>query len=140
MIRSFVIALSLFGPGAAFGTIAPGEAVFFLDFSNSAAGVRLFNGAKHDTNSNALEFTTALQFAELTSLAPAAGQGKGEGPLNGIKSMSIGGWFFPRRSGEQVFLFRALPEIGPLGERFFRRSEQFVTFMLGTDTHGFFMG
>jgi len=54
--------------------------------------------------------------------------------------MTVGGWFFPFRSGEQNFLFRGVPEIGSGGERFFRPSERFVNFILGTDQHGFLMG
>jgi dienelactone hydrolase len=45
-----------------------------------------------------------------------------------------------RRSGEQSFFFRGVPEIGPQGERFFGRQEKWVNFVLGTDQRGFFLG
>jgi dienelactone hydrolase len=122
--------LSVFCGSGAFSAISPTYAAFFLDFHDSAAGVQLFHGARHSTNHHALEFTTALQFAEVETIKS----------LDRIKALSIGGWFFPRRSGEQVFLFRSLPETGSLGERFFRPSNKFVNFMLGTDVHGFLMG
>jgi len=63
-----------------------------------------------------------------------------EKKLDGIKAMTVGGWFYPQRSGEQVFFSRGLPEAGPQGERMFRRQEKWVNFCLGTDQHGFLMG
>jgi dienelactone hydrolase len=113
-----------------FAAISPTNAAFFLDFEDSATGVRLFHGARHSTNYHALEFTTSLQSGEIEAIKS----------LDGINAITVGGWFFPRRSGEQVFLFRSLPETGSLGERFFRPSDKFVNFMLGTDVHGFLMG
>jgi dienelactone hydrolase len=113
-----------------FGQLSRSGALFFADFRNFADSVQLMQGARWETNSGTLAFDTSLQYAELTD-RPS---------FDDIKSLSIGGWFFPRRSGEQVFLFRGLPEIGPLGERFFRRSDEFVNFILGTDQHGFLMG
>jgi hypothetical protein len=54
--------------------------------------------------------------------------------------VTIGGWFFPRRRGEQYFFFRGMPEIGPQGERYFRPADNWVNFILGTDQHGFLLG
>jgi hypothetical protein len=102
--------------------------VLFLDFEHDDPRIKLVNGARHVDG--ALEFNTAFQYAEI------------EFPrqLDGAKAVSIGGWFFPRRSGEQYFMFRGVPEIGPLGERFFRPTNSWVNFVLGTDQRGFLMG
>lgn len=77
-----------------------------------------------------LEFTTALQYAEVQFSRK----------LDGVKAMTIGGWFFPRRVGEQYFMLRGVPEIGPLGDRFFRPANNWVNFVLGSDQRGFLMG
>lgn len=105
--------------------------VLFINGRHSNT-VHLLNGAKWTSHSNGarLEFTTPLQYAE--SPIPVS--------LHGLAEMSIGGWFFPRRSGEQYFLFRGVPEIGAQGERFFHPSDRFVNFVLGTDEHGFLLG
>lgn len=102
--------------------------VLYLDFEKDDPRLRLMNGAIR-TN-GVLEFTTSLQYAEID--VPHV--------LNGAAAASIGGWFFPRRTGEQYFMFRGVPEIGPLGERFFRPTNTWVNFVLGTDQRGFFMG
>jgi dienelactone hydrolase len=104
------------------------EPILRLDFREPPASLRLHSGAK--VKDGALELATYLQHAEI-----AAPKG-----LDGIEAMTVGGWFFPRRVGEQYFLFRGLPEIAPQGERMFRRSDKSVNFLLGTDQHGFFMG
>jgi dienelactone hydrolase len=77
-----------------------------------------------------LEFTNPLQYAEVQL----------DRNLDGIEAMTVGGWFFPRRSGEQYFFSRGLPETGPFGERFFRPNPKWVNFVLGTDQHGFLLG
>lgn len=115
---------------------APGikaaDCAFFFDFQSLSADVRLEHGARHvpRPGGGALEFTTALQFAEITRPLK----------LDGVTSASVGGWFFLRRSGEQCFFFRGLPETGSQGERLFRPATNWVNFLLGTDQHGFFMG
>src|SRR3989442_2173088 len=76
------------------------------------------------------EFTHALQHVDLEF----------SGKLDGIEAMTIGAWVFPKRSGEQVFFARGLPECGTNGERMFRPNEKWVNFLLGTDQHGFLMG
>ncbi len=78
----------------------------------------------------ALQFTTALQYAEIAF----------SNRLDRINAMSVGGWFFPRRTGQQSFFFRGLPEIAPQGERLFRPNPDWVNFVLGTDQHGFLLG
>lgn len=108
--------------------IGPEGAVLYLDFARSAQGVRLVHGARHE--SETVEFTEALQWAEVEQ-SPR---------LDGITAMSVGGWFFPRRTGEQSFFFRGLPEAGPLGERLFPARDDWVNFGLGTDSHGFLLG
>jgi hypothetical protein len=111
--------------------ITPTGTFLFIDGQHTN-GVRLLNGAKWISHSNGprLEFTTALQLAG-TPLS---------GSFDAISEMTVGGWFFPRRNGEQYFFFRGVPEIGAQGERFFRPSDRFVNFVLGTDQHGFLLG
>jgi dienelactone hydrolase len=106
--------------------------ILAVDFSKGDAGARLVNGAKWagGPNGGALEFTTALQYAELDFSRK----------LDGLKAMTVGGWFYPLRSGEQSFLFRGVPEVGPQGERMFRRNDHWVNFLLGSDNHGFLLG
>jgi dienelactone hydrolase len=115
---------------ATLGTL-PGP-TWSLDLERPAPDFKLFHGAKVVATpaGKLLEFTTALQFAEVPF----------QQKLDGAESVTIGGWFLPRRYGEQSFLFRGVPEIGPLGERFFRRQERWVNALLGTDQHGFLMG
>lgn len=109
----------------------PGQ-VLFLDFNEKDPSLQCHHGVRRIEGrfGSALEFTTALQYAEVEFSRS----------LHEAKSVTIGGWFFPRRTGEQSFLFRGVPEIGPLGDRFFRPAEDWVNFLLGTDQRGFFMG
>ena len=111
--------------------INPANAVLFLDFEMPSP-VRFEHGAKirEGRYGKALEFTTPLQYAEIDFT----------NQLDGINSMSIGGWFFPYRSGEQNFLFRGLPQIEERGNRMFPRQNDWVNFVLGTDHHGFLLG
>ena len=92
------------------------------------SGARLAGGARLEKG--VLEFTNALQIAEVDFSRK----------LDGIEAMTVGAWVFPRRSGEQSFLFRGAPEAGPNGERMFRPDDRWVNFLLGTDQHGFLMG
>jgi dienelactone hydrolase len=84
-----------------------------------------------------------IDFAE-TNLAFTTYEQRAEMPfsrkLDQVEAVTIGGWFFPRRSGEQYFMVRGAPETGANGERFFRRQEHWVNFLLGTDHRGFFLG
>lgn len=125
-----LLVLSFFG--RAHSEIGPIGSILFLDFEAEDQRIELRNGARRTNNTAGwnLEFTTALQYAEI----------KSSNTLDGIESMTVGGWFFPRRSGEQCFFFRGVPEIGPQGERFFRPQEKWVNFVLGIDQHGFFLG
>ena len=102
--------------------------VLFLDFEQEDTRIRLVNGARRIDG--ALELTSALQYAEMEF----------SGHLNGAGAASVGGWFFPRRVGEQYFVSRGMPEIGPLGDRFFRPTNTWVNLVLGTDQRGFLMG
>lgn len=99
-----------------------------LDFGRDDPAVQPRFGARR--TDRGLECVTPLQHAE----APFARK------LDGFGAVTVGGWFFPRRAGEQYFFCRGLPEIGPGGERFFRPNERWVNFVLGTDQHGFFLG
>ena len=120
----------LAGAGAQ-AQVTPAGAALFID-ARQTNHCHLIHGARWTEHSNGarLEFTTPLQYAA----APLAES------LRGATEMTIGGWFFPRRSGEQYFLFRGVPETGAQGERFFRRSDRFVSFLLGTDQRGFLLG
>jgi hypothetical protein len=60
--------------------------------------------------------------------------------LDGLSAMTIGVWVQPRKTGEQVFFGRGVPESGPNGERMFRPNEGWVNFFVGTDHRGFLMG
>jgi Abhydrolase family/Concanavalin A-like lectin/glucanases superfamily len=115
---------------AANAEIVSGDAVQWLDFERGDAGMRLENGARWNEKSRALEFMDAAQFAEQ----------KFSQKLDGLAACSIGGWFFPRRAGEQAWLCRGVPEVGENGERFFRRAEDWVKVLLGTDQRGFLLG
>jgi Abhydrolase family len=112
--------------------LLPTDAIIRLDFAEDSARVRLVHGAKRITGSfkGALEFTTALQYAEIDFSRK----------LDRIQSASIACWIFPWRSGESDFLFRGSPDIAPLGERRFPPAKGWVNFFLGTDQHGFLMG
>lgn len=62
------------------------------------------------------------------------------GKLDRATAATLEAWVLVRRAGEQTFAGRGLPEIGPGGERFFRRAEGWVNFFIGTDARGFLMG
>lgn len=109
--------------------IGPRGAALYLDFgAGRRPGIRLLDGARRV--GPGLEFTTAIQAAEMT-FARA---------LDDAPAVTVGGWLFPRRAGEQMFLSRGLPEVGPIGERQFPPRERWVNFVLGTDQHGFLLG
>jgi hypothetical protein len=118
--------------GTLAGAVAADDPALILDFAKDDPSVRLVNGAKRvpGASGGALEFTQHLQYAEVALSRP----------LDGLRAMTVGGWFFPRRSGEQYFLSRGLPEVAPQGERVFRRQEAWVNFVLGTDQRGFLLG
>ncbi len=135
------LVLALLATAPAQAQIVPERAALFFDFnkglSDQAEGGRELHleGAKLDRNGH-LEFTTASQYAELGNEAMALIARR----LRGIKAMSIGGWFYSRRAGEQTFFSRGLLETGSLGERLFRPREDWVNFCLGSDQHGFLLG
>lgn len=112
--------------------IGPEGAALYLAFEKDDARVTLAHGARRVQGrfGGALEFTTPLQYAEIEFSRR----------LDGVEAATVGGWFFPRRSGEQYFLFRGVPEIAPQGERLFRPANDWVDFVLGTDQHGFLLG
>jgi dienelactone hydrolase len=106
---------------------AVAEPALHLDFARDMPDVKLVGGAKR--LEAALEFTNPLQYAEV----PFARK------LDGIDSITVGVWVYPKRAGEQCFFFRGVPESGPNGERMFRPNDKWVNFVLGTDQHGFFL-
>jgi dienelactone hydrolase len=129
---TFFVAVAMSVASTSAADLPVADAALALDFSKDDPGVRLTNGARLVKGSfgGALECTHHLQYAEV----PFARK------LDGIEAMTVGGWFFPRRSGEQYFFFRGLPEVAPLGERVFRPNDKWVNFVLGTDQHGFLLG
>jgi hypothetical protein len=110
----------------------PRDTIIHLDFAHETKDVRLLNGTRRIAGSTggALEFSTALQYAEVDFSRK----------LDGLRAATIGGWFNLRRAGEGAFFFRGVPEIAPLGERRFAPQKGWVNFFLGTDQHGFLMG
>src|SRR5688500_14806711 len=106
-------------------------ATLYLDFEKDGE-VELVNGAKVKEGKfgKALEFTSALQYAEVAFSKR----------LDGVSGVTVGGWFFPWRRGEQAVFFRGLPQIEERGNRLFRRETNWVNFVLGTDERGFMMG
>lgn len=101
--------------------------VLHLDFAYDQPAVKLVHGAKRIDG--AIEFTNALQYAEVPF----------NRNLDGIDSITIGLWVYPKRSGEQAFFFRGVPELGSNGERMFRPNDRWVNWVIGTDQHGFFL-
>jgi hypothetical protein len=112
------------------GALDRREAALFVDVGETNVALR--NGVVVIKT----EFGTALEFKTHRQEAEAAFSRK----LDKAQAVTIGGWFFPRRSGEQYFIARGTPETGVNGERFFRRQERWVNFVLGTDHRGFFLG
>src|SRR5262245_20286762 len=94
---------------------APSNASIYLDFSQQNEHLLLRNGLGMVTGrfGSALEFTTPLHLAELGLTKR----------LEGAQAATVCAWVMPRRSGEQYFVARGLPETGANGERFFRREE-----------------
>jgi dienelactone hydrolase len=124
------------------GGVRPEHALVYLDFADgvknrSRAGGELAvrHGLRRDADGR-LEFTNPRQYGELDRDAMAALSRQ----LVGAEALSVGGWFWCRRAGEQAFLSRGEIETGPLGERLFPPGERFVNFCLGTDRRGFLLG
>jgi dienelactone hydrolase len=63
-----------------------------------------------------------------------------KGKLDAVESATVGGWFLPRRRGEQTFVGRGEIETAPEGERMFRPAKGWVNFTLGCDSRGFLTG
>jgi dienelactone hydrolase len=125
--------LSVGSAGGALAATSPPDAALFLDFdAPDTTQVRLVHGPKRVTGKfgTALEFTNSIQRAEV-DLARR---------LDGIRALTVGGWFMPRRAGEQAFFFRGVPEAGPNGERMFPPQKDWVNFLVGTDQHGLLLG
>jgi dienelactone hydrolase len=118
---------------ADFLVASPPDTVLFLDFDEAeAAHLRLHNGATRVMGKfgAAIEFADALQYVEVDFARR----------LDGVKAATVGAWVMPKRAGEQAFVFRGAPRVGQNGERMFPPREDWVSFLLGTDQHGFFLG
>jgi hypothetical protein len=131
IIVSLATGIALGFTSLARAAIGPAGAVFFLDH-NRLQDAALTGNVRVSTNTfgRALEFVSPTQHVEV----------RFTNGLNGTSNVSVGGWFFPRRSGEQYFLTRGVPDVGANGERFFRRQSDWVNFVLGTDPRGFLLG
>ena len=132
VLAATVLATAIAGKVSAFAA-SPSDALLFLDFDDGDLGaVRLCNGATRVSGKygNAIEFTGALQYAEVAFSRR----------LDGVKAATVGAWVIPKRAGEQAFVFRGAPKVGQNGERMFPPREDWVGFLLGTDRHGFFLG
>ncbi|MEX2141377.1 MAG: prolyl oligopeptidase family serine peptidase [Pirellulales bacterium] len=134
MIRCFFsCALIWLAAAPAVAEISPDAALVFLDFEDeSLDGVKLIGGAKRAAGKfgHALEFRTQVQHADLPF----------DRKLDGLSAISIGGWFFTRRQGEQYFFSRGLPQIAEDANRRFPAEKAWVNFVLGTDQRGFVLG
>ncbi len=122
--------------------IAAGEALVLFDFSRGTANLApaggelvLRHGLRLDGN-QCLEFTTPRQEAEVDRPGMVAVSRR----LREVDALSVGGWFQCRRVAQQMIVGRGEMEIGPLGERFFRPSDRFINFCLGTDERAMLMG
>jgi hypothetical protein len=119
----------------------PTGAALYFDFTVSASDLAgqgrplVLRGASWEAG-KPLEFASPLALAEVDP----GGMEHLSRVLNGGRAMTVGGWFFCRRSGEQLLFSRGAPEIVSQGERLFRPSDRYVNFLLGTDQHGFLMG
>lgn len=61
-------------------------------------------------------------------------------PLDGIEALTVGAWVRPLRRESNVFLRRGELDIAASGDRLFKPRPDLVTFLLGSDERGFFMG
>ena len=129
--RLSFVALLMACASAAPAADDPALRVDFRD-AGEPSRIRLIDGARviDGPFGKALETTRPTQYAEVAL----------DRPLDGIKAMTVGAWVFPRRAGEQQFVVRGEPEVGANGERVFRPRDDRVTFLLGTDQHGFLLG
>ena len=69
--------------------------VWALDLDRAEPDFSLHHGARVVTSpaGKVLEFTSALQFAEVPFRQK----------LDGVEAVTVGGWFYPRRYGEQCW-------------------------------------
>jgi hypothetical protein len=137
---SVVLALSLCVTSAT-AQVTPDEALLYFDFGKGMRNLGKAGGNLTLPEEIAINKSGHLEFIDSQSAhLDAKGTKAISAAFSSTRSLSAGGWFFCRRIGEQVFLRRGQLEVGPLGERLFRPSQEFVNFCLGTDQHGFLMG
>jgi len=97
--RQLLFVISVLATVRALPAAGPPDAVLFLDFDDGETPqVTLSHGAERVTGKfgTALEFTDAMQYAQVSF----------SHRLNGAKAATVGGWFMPKRAGEQSLLFR----------------------------------
>ncbi len=134
MLRVFVSIVVAASSTVVFGgELSRREAILFLDFNEGLGDSVIDRGAvRHARGSfgGAAEFRRADDHLEVRL----------DRKLDGLEAMTVGGWFFTRRAGEQVLFSRGMPEIDENGVRRFPPQERWVNFVLGTDHRGFLMG
>lgn len=131
--------LVLLWAATALGQVAAEDSAAFFDFRRGMGDQANLGYALRGMEAGGEEglvFEGVLETAETTEEHLAAIAEK----LDGVEAMSVGGWFYGRRWGEQAIFSRGLPRFANLGERFFRPSDEFVKFVLGMDHRGFFCG
>jgi len=115
-------------------------ATVFFDLRQSVADanypqrVLRLHRARH--SSEGLHFTDALQLAEID----AGAMSSVASALDGIEAMTVGGWFYSHRVGEQFFFSRGLPQFESGGTQSYPARDGYVCFCIGTDRRGFFQG
>src|SRR5688572_13401554 len=129
-VKILLLTVFLLLPGST-AALGPREALLFIE-PRGNSNLHLLGGTQVITGAfgSAFEFKNSLQQATLSI----------SNQFDGLKSLTVGGWFFLRQSGEQHLVSRGAVEFGNNGERFFRREEKWVNFLLGTDQRGFLMG
>jgi dienelactone hydrolase len=135
-------AVVLFCGTPAWGEVTAADAVVYCAFDRGVenlaptGGTMLLGAGLGRSQEGCLEFTTPDQMAELDPQGMAAVSRR----LREVKALAVGGWFQCRRVGEQTLAGRGDVTVGRLGERFFRPSDRWINFCLGTDDRGFLMG
>ncbi len=115
------------------GELLQREAILFLDFKAELGGGVVRGGKVRHVRGS---FGGAAQFRRADDHLEARLDRK----LDGLEAITVGGWFFTRRTGEQVLFSRGMPEIDENGMRRFPPQERWVNFVLGTEQRGFLMG
>jgi dienelactone hydrolase len=133
--------LSVVWPAGSIAQDAPDGALLFVDFARgmrnrAGDGEFIPRDELKRRDPGWLEFSSPRANAVLND----AGTLELSKALRHVDALTVGGWFQTWRSGEQTLAGRGEIRIGPLGERFFRPSDTYINFCLGTDERGLLMG